>query len=130
MERNVVVSRVRKAVEEESVNHNSGLRYDGTDAFERELDRKGIPIEKYPLPTTAGMTRVREMTLLRRNKLEGMAKEAMQEASSQSRRATPSSWYSEDLGPLNPHYLQFVRAQYTDVDVTDLPNKPILSGSQ
>ena len=127
IERIPVKRRIRTAVETESRNHNAGLRYDGVDAFERELERKGIPVEKYPLPTTVAATRAREMTLLRRLQLERMAQEAMQQATAACRRTTPSQWYDEEKGPLNPHYLQFVRTQYSGVDITDLPNQPITS---
>lgn len=97
----------------------------GYGAFEREMERKGIPVDKYPLPNTVQATRVREMTLLRRTKLEERSAEVMGQHRAERRRATPSEWYDETNGPLNPHYLKFVKNQYSGMDVTQLPNKPI-----
>lgn len=105
--------------------HEGKNPVNGHSAFERELERKGIPIEKYPLPNTVQATRVREMTLLRRLKLEEQAKELMAQQSAAQRRDVPSAWYDETKGPLNPHFLSFVKKNYSGMDVTALQNDPI-----
>lgn len=110
----------------QSTNHNEGLKYDGTGPFERELERKGIPVEKYPLPTTTGIRRVREAVLLRRQQLEERAKKLLDEQRKKLRQPQPSEWYNEAGGPLNPHFLAFVQGCY-DVNICDLPSAPILS---
>ncbi|KAG5494970.1 hypothetical protein JKF63_02022 [Porcisia hertigi] len=108
----------------QSHNNNMGLHHSGRGAFERELERRGIPVEKYPLTTTAGATRVAEIVLLRRQELETQAKTAMESQRQERRRDAPSEWYDETHGPLNPRFLVSMQSNYTKV-ITDLPSTPI-----
>ncbi|KPA76865.1 putative mitochondrial hypothetical protein [Leptomonas pyrrhocoris] len=108
----------------QSHNNNKGLHHSGRGAFERELERRDIPVDKYPLTTTTGAARVAEMVLLRRAELEKQAKVAMEKQRSELRRDAPSEWYDETDGPLNPRFLVSMQSNYTKT-ITELPNEPI-----
>lgn len=108
----------------QSYNNNRGLHHSGRGAFEREMERRGIPVEKYPLTTTAGAARVAEMVLLRRAELEKQSAEAMERQRSELRRDAPSEWYDETDGPLNPRFLASMQSNYTKA-ITELPNTPL-----
>jgi hypothetical protein len=109
---------------QESVNVQQGLHFSGENAFERELKRKGVQVEKYPLPSTVATKRVHEMVLLRRRKIEEMAATKMDEARTKIRLDRPSAWYDETDGPLNQHFLRMVQPAYNQV-ITELPEMPI-----
>lgn len=108
----------------QSVNAQNGLHYNGDGPFERELRRKGIQVEKYPLPSTTATRRNHEMILLRRQKLEELSRVKMDEARKKVARDAPSGWYDETKGPLNPHYLAMVQPLYKQ-NVTALPAEPV-----
>ncbi|KAG5493429.1 hypothetical protein JIQ42_01795 [Leishmania sp. Namibia] len=108
----------------QSYNNNMGVHHSGHGAFERELERRGIQVEKYPLTTTTGAARVAEMVLLRRQDLEAQAKTAMESQRKARRRDAPSGWYDEADGPLNPRFLASMQSNYTQV-ITELPSTPI-----
>ncbi|CUG92351.1 Hypothetical protein, putative [Bodo saltans] len=124
MESNTTKIEVKTRVNEQSANNQNGLHFTGAGPFERELERKGIPVEKYPLTTTTGATRVREMVVLRRQQLEHKSAEAMKTARTTARRAVPSEWYDETRGPLNPKFLKAMQPHY-DVAITELPRRPL-----
>lgn len=109
----------------QSQNNNMGLHHSGQDAFEREAERRGLPVKKYNLTTTTGAARVSEMVLLRRAKLEEESAKLMEEQRGKLRQEAPSSWYDEKLGPLNPNFLGSMQANYTK-NITKLPNTPII----
>lgn len=109
---------------QQSYNNHDGLHHSGMNAFERELERKGIPIEKYPLTTTTGATRVREMVVLRRKALEAKASEALAQQRKEKQRAIPSEWFDETKGPLNPRFVAAVQPLY-QVPIADLPRQPV-----
>lgn len=111
----------------QSYNNNNGLHHSGRGAFERELERRGIQVDKYPLTTTTGATRVAEMVVLLRRELEAQAATAMAAQRQAQRRDAPSEWYDEADGPLNPRFLASMQHNYTAV-ITDLPNDPITRG--
>ncbi|KAG5469268.1 hypothetical protein LSCM1_02483 [Leishmania martiniquensis] len=108
----------------QSYNNNMGLHHSGRGPFERELERRGIQVEKYPLTTTTGAVRVAEMVLLRRRELEAQAKIEMEAQRQARRRDAPSGWYNETDGPLNPRFLASMQSNYTQV-ITELPRTPI-----
>ena len=111
--------------------HNQGLHPTyGTGPFEHELQRRGIPIHKYTLPTTTGIKRVHDMTVLRRLELEKQSQEALQKARAGLRQPRPSSWYDESKGPLNPHFLERMASHYTEVDITLLPVTPYIPSKE
>ncbi len=107
----------------ESENHNNGLSRDGDGAFEREMIRKGIEVEKYPLPTTVGVRRVHEMSLLRRAEIEKRSATAMAAQREAKKASFPSRWYDETMGPLNPHFLKVAQRSYSE-PITELPREP------
>lgn len=109
----------------QSYNNNNGLHHSGRGAFEREAERRGIQVDKYPLTTTTGASRVAELVLLRRRKLEEQAAELMQQQRAKMRMAEPSAWYSEDKGPLNPNFLRSMQCNY-DKSMTELPETPLI----
>jgi hypothetical protein len=110
---------------QESDAHNAGLHYDGTGAFERELRRKGVQVEKYPLPSRVATARLHEMVWLRRGKVEAAAQAAMAAQRAAAQQAAPSpAWYDETQGPLNPHFLKFAAKSYTE-ELAPLPREPI-----
>ncbi|KAH9584054.1 hypothetical protein LSM04_004191 [Trypanosoma melophagium] len=115
----------------QSHNNNNGLHHSGRGAFEREAERIGVQVEKYPLTTTTGATRVAEMVLLRRMELEKKAEAAMQakRAELQEKYQTPTAWYDERKGPLNPAFLRCMQSHYT-VDITTLPDTPLVQGGE
>lgn len=112
----------------QSYNNNMGLHHSGRGAFERELERRGIQVDKYPLTTTTGAARVAEMVLLRRQKLEAQAKKAMESQRQARRRDAPSEWYDETEGPLNLRFLASMQSNYTQV-ITKLPSSPVTGAS-
>lgn len=124
MERNATKAQVNARINQQSQHNHEERDFNGAGAFERELERKGIPLEKYPLTSTTGATRVREMVVLRRQVLEKKSAEAMAAARQRQRRASPSEWYDETLGPLNPKFLQSMQSHY-DVPIVDLPRRPL-----
>jgi len=105
-------------------NHHNGLHVTGAGAFERELERKGIQVEKYELPTTVGVRRIHEMVLARRRELETRSAALMAAQRKKLRQAKPSEWYEERGGPLNVHFLRFAQSSY-DENITKLPQNPI-----
>lgn len=108
----------------QSVNVQRGLHFSGDGPFERELRRKGIQVEKYALPTTNATRRNHELTLLRRAALETSSKAKMAAARERIRVDSPSGWYDESKGPLNPHFLELAQASYKQ-NITTLPDAPI-----
>ncbi|CCW63033.1 unnamed protein product [Phytomonas sp. EM1] len=112
----------------QSYNNNMGLHHSGRGAFEREAERRGIKVEKYPLTTTTGTRRVAEMVLLRRQKLEEHSAKLMEKQRAELRRPSPSEWYDESKGPLNPNFLKRMQVNY-DVNIVDLPNAPLVRSS-
>jgi hypothetical protein len=124
MENIATRTEVRKRVSDQSDHNQNGRHFTGAGPFERELERKGITVEKYPLTTTTGATRVREMVVLRRQVLEKKSAEAMNAARTTLRRAAPSEWYDETRGPLNPKFLKAMQPHY-DVAITELPRRPL-----
>lgn len=114
------------AQQEQTTNHNAGLdAVTGHGPFEREIERRGIPVDKYPLPSTTAVKRVHEMTILKRRHLEARSEALMEEHRRRCARAFPSSWYDETDGPLNPHFLHFAQRSYT-APVTRLPQLPLV----
>ncbi|AAZ11523.1 uncharacterized protein TEOVI_000338300 [Trypanosoma equiperdum] len=115
----------------QSHNNNRGLHHTGRGAFERELERRGVQVEKYPLTTTTGAMRVAELVILRRMELEKRAEEALaeQRAELQKKNPTPSEWYDESKGPLNPNFLRSMRSHY-EVDIANLPDTPLIRGQR
>lgn len=109
----------------QSFHNNMGLHHSGSGGFERELERRGIQVKKYPLTSTTGAARVAELVLLRRAKLEEAAAKRMEEQRAQRRRAAPSEWYDESKGPLNPHFLRSMQCHYTK-DIVSLPDTPVI----
>ncbi|KAG8348884.1 hypothetical protein ERJ75_001452300 [Trypanosoma vivax] len=111
----------------QSHNNNEGLHHSGQGAFERELERRGVQVKKYPLTTTTGATRAAEMVLLRRLELEKRAEEALaaQCESLKQEHPRPSAWYDETLGPLNPEFLRVMQPHY-EVEITRLPDTPVV----
>jgi len=111
---------------EQSGFYNQGLHPLGTGAFEAELERKGIPVKKYELPTTTAVKRVHEMVVLRRMALQEASNEAITAQREQGKLEAPSSiWYNERDGPLNPNFLRVMASHYKK-DITELPSTPIL----
>lgn len=108
----------------QSEHQRQGRHHTGTGPFERELERKGIPVEKYNLTTTTGASRVREMVVLRRKALDAKSEAAIKEQREAKRQALPSAWYDETAGPLNPKFLKAIQPQYS-VNITDLPRTPL-----
>lgn len=108
----------------QSYNNNKGLHFSGRGAFEREMDRQGIPVEKYSLTTTTGAKRVAEMVLLRRAELEKKSKAMMAEHGNSLRQAAPSSWFNETEGPLNPVFVKVMQPHYTEA-IFPLPEHPV-----
>lgn len=108
----------------ETLNHHEGRAPNGDGAFERDMQRKGVQVEKYPLPSTVATRRLHEMVLLRRQALSAKSVEAMARQRDAKRRDVPSGWYDEADGPLNPNFLRFAQASYAE-QVTDLPEEPI-----
>ena len=98
----------------------------GFGPFEHELQRRGIEVHKYRLPTTTAVKRIHEMVLLRRQSCEKESKAKMQCLLQSRRQGAPSGWYDETDGPLNPHYLRHVKLHYADKDITELPTVPHL----
>jgi hypothetical protein len=115
---------VRELQDTESENHNEGRHHSGDGPFERELARKGIPVEKYPLPTTTTMRRLHEMTVLRRDALEKRSAVAVAAQRERLRSERPSQWYDESDGPLNQSFLRRVQKHYTET-ITELPEYPL-----
>lgn len=115
---------IRHQKKEESLNHHEGLHYSGDGAFERELERKGIPVDKYTLPTSVGVKRLHEMVVLRRRKLEALSEQAMAKQREAKKAELPSSWYDETDGPLNPNFLKSVQRNYS-ANISDLGEEPI-----
>nr|CCC90718.1 conserved hypothetical protein [Trypanosoma congolense IL3000] len=111
----------------QSYNNNNGLHHSGRGAFERELERRGIQVEKYPLTTTTGVSRVAELVLLRRLELEKRAEGALakQRDELRAKHPTPTAWYDESHGPLNPLFLRVMQPHY-EVDITNLPDTPLV----
>ncbi|ORC91118.1 uncharacterized protein TM35_000061230 [Trypanosoma theileri] len=107
--------------------NNNGLHHSGKGPFEREAERQGIQVEKYPLTTTTGITRVAEMVILRRLELEKKAEEEMGKQRNQLKEkyTTPTEWYDEKKGPLNPEFLRCMQSHYK-VDITTLPDTPLI----
>lgn len=124
MERITTQAEMLKRQRIQSQNNQEGRHHSGAGPFERELERKGIPVEKYPLTTTTGATRIREMIVLRRLALEEKAKAALAKQAGELRRPAPSEWYDETKGPLNPRFLQAMQVHY-DVPIVDLPRTPL-----
>lgn len=118
---------VNTLAETESLNHHNGLSRDGDGPFERELVRKGISVDKYPLPTTVGVHRVNEMVLLRRQELQRKADVAMNRQRTAMKCERPSAWYDETLGPLNLHFLKLAQHSYSQ-NIVRLPRNPIRHG--
>jgi hypothetical protein len=112
----------RQAQQDE--NNQNGIDPNGDGPFEREMKRRGAQVEKYPLTTTTGTTRVHEMVLLRRRVLEEKSTEAMKKMRAEMRRDAPSEWYDESHGPLNPVFLQAMQPHY-QTQICDLPRQPI-----
>eukprot|EP00672_Neobodo_designis_P005744 CAMPEP_0174856416 /NCGR_PEP_ID=MMETSP1114-20130205/35872_1 /TAXON_ID=312471 /ORGANISM="Neobodo designis, Strain CCAP 1951/1" /LENGTH=196 /DNA_ID=CAMNT_0016091211 /DNA_START=75 /DNA_END=665 /DNA_ORIENTATION=+ len=110
----------------ESVNAQNGLAFNGDGAFEREMKRKGVQVDKYPMPSTVATRRTRELILLRRQKLEQLSGDAMQRQREAKKAARPSAWYDEADGPLNPHFLHIAQKSYAE-DITSLPETPFLA---
>lgn len=108
----------------QSHNNNNGLHHSGQSAFERELERRGVAVQKYPLTTTTGASRVAEMVLLRRAALEKQSAELMDEQRKKLRRPSPSAWYDETAGPLNPNFLMAIQKNY-DTTISELPSEPL-----
>ncbi|KAF8280156.1 putative LSU ribosomal protein, mitochondrial [Trypanosoma cruzi] len=113
----------------QSHNNNMGLHHSGRGAFEREVERHGLQVEKYALTTTTGATRVAELTLLRRLELEKKAEEAMAKQRAAVRQPAPSAWYDEALGPLNPEFLRLMQPHY-EVEIKTLPEAPLIREQQ
>lgn len=109
----------------QSYHNNTGLHHSGRGAFEREVERRGLPVDKYPLTTTTGAKRVAEMVLLRRKALEEKAAVLMQEKLESLRRDEPSEWFDEREGPLNPRFVERMQGHYA-VPLTPLPDTPIV----
>jgi hypothetical protein len=108
----------------ESLNTQNGLHFSGENAFERELRRKGVQVEKYPLPTVVATKRLHEMVILRRQRLEDMSRERMDKLRSTLKVARPSKWFDESNGPLNPHFVRIVQSSYSE-PLGDLPEVPL-----
>ncbi len=108
----------------ESKNNHNGLHWNGDGPMERELVRKGVPVDKYELPTTVAVNRVHEAVLLRRAELERRATEAMSRQRAAKKVARPTSWFDETDGPLNPHFLRFAQSSYEE-PITELPRTPL-----
>ncbi|CCW66119.1 unnamed protein product [Phytomonas sp. Hart1] len=125
MERHQTRSNLNARQATQSYNNNMGLHHSGRGAFEREAERRGIKVEKYSLTTTTGSARVAEMVLLRREKLEGQSSKFMESKRAELRRSSPSGWYDESKGPLNPNFLKSIQMNY-DVNILDLPNTPLM----
>jgi hypothetical protein len=107
----------------ESQNHNNGLHFSGDGAFERELTRKGVQVDKYPLPSTVGVRRVHEMTVLRRQALrkEGDARlSRLRDA----KAVDAPTWMDETDGPVNPHFLAMCQRNYKQ-PLQPLPRRPM-----
>lgn len=102
----------------ESENHRQGKHHTGMGAFERELQRKGMQIEKYRLPSTTAVKRVHEMVQLKRKALEKRAAKSIESQKPQK----PSEWYDETDGPMNPHFLQFAQKSFAE-PFADLPRR-------
>ena len=111
----------------ESVNAQNGLAFNGDGAFEREMKRKGVQVDKYPLPSTVATKRTHEMVLLRRQRLEEMSAGAMESARVAKKADHPSAWYDETDGPLNQHFLRMAQPAYA-ADICSLPEKPLRHG--
>lgn len=109
----------------QSHNNNMGLHHSGYGPFEREVERRGLPVFKYPLTTTTGASRVAELVLLRRAALEKKAAALLKEQLSQCRRDAPSDWFDETEGPLNPRFVECMQSHYT-VLLTPLPENPVV----
>lgn len=105
--------------------NNNGLHHSGKGAFEREVERRGLLVEKYPLTTTTGASRVAELVLLRRQELEKRAQAMMEEVSKSVKRDEPSEWFDETDGPLNPRFVERMQSHY-QVPLIPLPEAPIV----
>lgn len=108
----------------ETTNYHKGLAPNGEGPFERDLKRKGISIEKYPLPSTLATRRVHEMVILRRKQIEEKSQELLNNARDKLKQASPSNWFDEADGPLNPQFLRYAQSSYSE-QVNDLPNTPL-----
>lgn len=124
MERYRTLNNLKQRKATQSHNNNNGLHHSGKDAFERELERKGVPVSKYPLTTTTGASRVAEMVLLRRAELEKQSSELLKADRAKRRIPSPTEWYNEEKGPLNPNFLAVMQKNY-DECITELPSLPI-----
>lgn len=109
----------------QSDHNNNGLHHSGRGAFDRELERRGVEVDKYPLTTTTGAKRVAELVLLRRAKLEERSAKILDEQRSKLHRESPSEWYDERCGPLNPNFLRSMQPLY-DTAITNLPETPVV----
>jgi hypothetical protein len=120
---------LREAQKQQCDNNDAGLHPLGDGPFERELERKGVQVDKYPLPSTTMVMRMHEMVYLRRKAMEKKSTEVFQKQKTdlgyneEGRVEKPSEWFDESKGPLNPHFLQFAQSSYV-ADVVDLPRTP------
>ncbi|CAD2217864.1 hypothetical protein, conserved [Angomonas deanei] len=125
MERHQTRSNLRSRRSTQSSNNNQGLHHSGKGAFAREMERKGIQVDKYPLTTTTGARRVAEMVVLRRQKLEDMSADLMAKQRESVKLEKPSKWFDESKGPLNPRFVKAMQPHYK-VNIQDLPETPIV----
>lgn len=125
MERNQTLRSMRFRQTQQSDHNNEGRHHSGKGAFERELERRGVQVDKYPLTTTTGAKRVAELVLLRRLELEKRAAALLEEEAKKRRRDSPSDWFDETDGPLNPRFVERMQSHYS-TPITPLPDLPIL----
>jgi hypothetical protein len=109
-----------------NANNDAGLHpVTGHGPFERELERTGVEIDKYPLPTTTAVRRLHEAVLLRRQELEKKSERLLAAQREKLKQRQPTAWYDEERGPLNRNFLaRYAQLSY-EVDVADLPRSPI-----
>ena len=122
-----VFRNLKKRAEQQHQFNDAGLNpANGHGAFERELERKGIPVEKYQLPTTTSVTRVHEAVLLRREELEKKSAKLLAAERLRLKVDMPSEWFDETDGPLNSNFLTRYAQQSFTTDVRTLPRTPLL----
>jgi hypothetical protein len=97
----------------------------GYGPFERELERTGVPVEKYPLPSTTAVRRLSEAVLLRRQELEKKSERLLAGQREKLKQPRPSEWYDETNGPLNVNFLARYAQQSYEEGIADLPRRPI-----
>lgn len=120
---------LKSETEKQNERYHQGLHPNGDGPFEREMKRRGVPVDKYTLPTTVGVRRLHEAVQLRRQTLEKKSAEAMEVQRGKLKKDRPSAWYDERDGPLNPHFLSFAQKSFSQ-DICTLPRTPYIASTE